>query len=407
MNRLVASSTDAIDERSLPPPTRALGAPARVLFLHGLEVGFATTTENLIHYAAARPDIDAVHIRLVMPRWLKLACTQSPFPIGELDYRYLRHMIFWRMGLRTLIGPGTPLPLDRFDVVHIATQQKAGIIRDFASPSRNPTGTRFAINIDATLRGWESMRGLKRLAPPIDWSLERKILRAADMVACATEWAAGSCEREYGVDRSRIVIHKPCARTEPVAKPAREPGSLPRIIFIGGNWIDKGGPRLLAWHQQRWADRAELHIVSGSAPANAAARNVVWHGRVPHDALVRDLIPSMDVFVVPTKWDTFMIAAQEAQAAGLPVVTTRTGGVPECVLDGQTGYLCDHADDNAYITAVERLLNDASLRARMGDLARRHAAVHLNADIWHNHLLSQLTALAGENGVERTPKELA
>jgi glycosyltransferase involved in cell wall biosynthesis len=102
-----------------------------------------------------------------------------------------------------------------------------------------------------------------------------------------------------------------------------------------------------------------------------------------------------------------MIAAQEAQAAGLPVVTTRTGGVPECVLDGQTGYLCDHADDNAYITAVERLLNDASLRARMGDLARRHAAVHLNADIWHNHLLSQLTALAGENGVERTPKELA
>lgn len=405
MNRLVASSTDAIDERTLPAPTRALGAPPRVLFLHGLEVGFATTTENLIHYAAARPDIDAVHIRLVMPGWLKLACTQFPVPIGELDYRYLRHMMFWRMHLRTLIGPGCPLPLDRFDAVHIATQQKSGIIRDFAGTARSPPGTKFAVNIDATIRGWETMRRMKRLAPPIDRSLERKILRAADMVACATEWAAASCESEYGVDRARLVIHKPCARTVDAEKPSRGPGSLSRLVFVGGNWIDKGGPRLLAWHQQLWADRAELHIVSGSAPRDPSARNVTWHGKVPHDTLVRELLPSMDVFVVPTRWDTFMIAAQEAQAAGLPVVTTRTGGVGECVADGVTGFLCDHADDNAYITAIERLLSDAAVRTRMSTAARQHAATRLNADIWHNHLLDQLVALADGRPLLRAPVE--
>ncbi len=412
MNRLLCTSSDAISEQSLPPQTRERGGPARVLFLHGMEVGFSTTTANLEHFAATRPDIDAVHVRLAMPGWLRLACKQFPVPVGELDYRYLRHMLFWRMYLRGLLGPGKKLPLNRFDVVHITTQQRALIVRDFRTPGKNPTNTKFAINLDATLRNWESMRALRRLAPTIDWSMEGRILRGADLLACATEWVGNSCEHEYGAARERVVIHKPCARIEAtpgvrLGEPDHPRTGYPlRIIFIGGNWIDKGGPRLLKWHQQRWADKAELHIVSGSAPADAAAKNVIWHGKVPHEQLMGELLPSMDLFVVPTKWDTFMIAAQEAQGAGVPVVTTRTGGVAECVADGVTGFLCDRDDDRQYITAVERLLTDAPLRHRMGQAGREHVAHHLSASVWHNHLLSQLVALsecAGTTRLSRLP----
>lgn len=417
MNRLVRSSADPIHSAALPPPGRGVGGPARVLFLHGMEVGFATTTANLEHFAAGRADIDAVHVRLAMPRWLRLACTQSPLPIGELDYRYLRHMLFWRTHLRTLLGPGRPLPLDRFDVVHISTQQRGLIIRDFRRPGGNPTGTRFAVNIDATLRGWESMRALRRLAPPIDWDLEGEIFRDAGMVACATEWAASSCEREYGVAPERVVIHKPCARVlggeeqtdgaEASRRGAPGHAAPLRLIFIGGDWADKGGARLVRWHQQRWADRAELHIVSGSAPANTSARNVVWHGRVPHAKLLGELLPSMDIFIVPTKWDTFMIAAQEAQGAGVPVVTTRTGGVAECVAGGVTGFLCDRDDDAQYIAAVERLMSDPSLRARMSAAGRERVRRDLDAATWHNHLLDQLVALADSRPLARWPRGLS
>ena len=377
--------------------------------MHGLEVGFATTTANLIHFAQDRPDIDAVHVRLAMPRWLRLACKQSPFPIGELDFRYLRHMLFWRTHLRTLLGPGKKFPLDRFDVIHITTQQRALIVEDFRLPGRNPSGTKFAINLDATLRGWERMRGLRRLAPKLDWSMEGRILRSADMLACATQWAADSCTQEYGTDPARIVIHKPCARVDrlPAAADSAErtaPPAPARILFVGGNWADKGGQRLLDWHQSRWADRSELHIVSGSAPKHAAARNVVFHGAVPHDDLLRDLLPTMDLFVVPTKWDTFLIAAQEAQAAGLPVVTTRTGGVGECVQGGVTGFLCDRASNEQYIAAVERLLADVALRQNMGRAAREHAQRDLNASIWHNHLLNQLVALAAARPLRMLPE---
>ncbi len=402
MNRLVCTSTDAIEERQLPGRTRA--GPARVLFLHGMEVGFATTAGNLEHFAGLRQDIDAVHVRLAMPGWLRLASRQFPVPVGELDYRYLRHMLFWRIYLRGLIGPGKRLPLDRFDVVHITTQQRGGIIGDFRTPGQNPTGTKFAINLDATLRGWEGMRGMKRLAPTIDWNMEGRILRSADVVACATEWAAASCEQEYQVARERVVIHKPCARLETTARTKEPIPPLIRMIFIGGNWADKGGARLLKWHQERWADRAQLHIVSGSAPTDVAAKNVVWHGKVAHDSLVGELLPRMDLFVVPTKWDTFMIAAQEAQGAGVPIVTTRTGGVSECVADGVTGFLCNETNDAQYITAVERLMADSVQREKMGRAASEHARVDLNADIWHNHLLNQLVAAADGKPPKRTPR---
>jgi glycosyltransferase involved in cell wall biosynthesis len=406
MNRLVCSSTDAIDEHSLPGRVRRPGEPARVLFLHGMEVGFSTTTGNLEHYAARRADIDAVHVRLAMPGWLRLACRQFPVPIGELDYRYLRHMLFWRMHLRGLVGPGRTLPLDRFDVVHITTQQRGLIVEDFRGPGANPTGTRFAINLDATLRGWERMRGLRRLAPAIDWRMEGRILRSADLLACATAWAGDSCVEEYGVEPGRVVIHKPCARVEghDSARPAEAHPRF-RMIFVGGDWRDKGGARLLRWHQERWAERAELHVVSESAPAGGRLRNVVFHGRVAHEKLVGELLPSMDLFVVPTMWDTFMIAAQEAQQAGLPVVTTRTGGVGACVEHGVTGFLCGRENEGEYIAAVERLMDDGDLRARMGRAAREHAERNLSAEVWHNHLLDQLVALADGRALRKVPTQ--
>ena len=245
---------------------------------------------------------------------------------------------------------------------------------------------------------------MKRLAPAIDWNMEGRILRSADLVACATEWAGRSCEHEYAVARERVVIHKPCARLAMTTRIGKPSPPLLRMIFIGGNWADKGGARLLKWHQDRWSQRTELHIVSGSAPTNASAKNVVWHGKMAHDTLVGELLPQMDLFAVPTRWDTFMIAAQEAQGAGVPVVTTRTGGVAECVADGVTGFLCDEKNDGQYIAAVQRLLDDGALRDKMGRAAREHARGELNADVWHNHLLNQLVAAADGKPTERTPR---
>jgi glycosyltransferase involved in cell wall biosynthesis len=61
-------------------------------------------------------------------------------------------------------------------------------------------------------------------------------------------------------------------------------------------------------------------------------------------------------------------------AAGLPVVASKVGGVPELVVDGETGFLPEPGDDEALASAVARLVADAGLRRRMGDSGRARVA---------------------------------
>ncbi|MBX3407056.1 MAG: glycosyltransferase family 4 protein [Phycisphaeraceae bacterium] len=416
MNRLVCTSDDgaAAVREKLPAAARAQGGPARVLFVNVGVLGFATTSGNLVHFAGLRDDIDAVHFTARMPRWLRAACAEPPVEVGGWDFQQSRMMLAWGAYLRRyFFGAGAWFPPDRFDVVHILTQQRGWVVREMSRRrASGEAAPRTVINLDATCRGWDSIRTYRRNAPAIDDAVERMILRRADAVACASEWCARGVETTARVPQERVIIHMPCARGLERAAGADRPsaargaGALPRIVFVGGDWPNKGGADLLRWHQQRWADRAELHIVSGAAPVDRSCRNVIWHGAVDHAQLVGELLPSMDLFVVPTRWETFLIAAQEAQAAGLPVVTTRTGAVPEVVLDGQTGFLCPalHAGgEGAFVASVQRLLDDAALRVRMGEAARRHAQHNLSASVWHDHLLDQLVNLACGRAVQRRP----
>ena len=68
------------------------------------------------------------------------------------------------------------------------------------------------------------------------------------------------------------------------------------------------------------------------------------------------------------------MAIIEAMAVGKPVVATRVGGIPDLVLDGETGFLVEAGDASGMAHALTRLLSDAQLRERMGVRARREAS---------------------------------
>jgi glycosyltransferase involved in cell wall biosynthesis len=81
-----------------------------------------------------------------------------------------------------------------------------------------------------------------------------------------------------------------------------------------------------------------------------------------------------DLFVVPsTDHETFCIAACEAMACTKPVVAARTGGLPEVVRDGETGYLVPPGDAQAMAQRIGALLDDAALRERIGAAGRTWA----------------------------------
>ena len=100
---------------------------------------------------------------------------------------------------------------------------------------------------------------------------------------------------------------------------------------------------------------------------------VEWSGFV---ADRDDIYRALDIVVAPAINEAFGMTVAEAAAYGLPVVAARSGGFPELVVDGETGFLFDVGDLAQFTAALERLIGDTSLRNRLGQAGRARAEKH-------------------------------
>lgn len=88
---------------------------------------------------------------------------------------------------------------------------------------------------------------------------------------------------------------------------------------------------------------------------------------------VPDLLNAADVFVLPSLWEGCPLSILEAMAAGLPVIASHVGGVPELVRQGESGLLAGPGKAADLARAMQALLDDAVLRSRMGRQGRVRA----------------------------------
>jgi hypothetical protein len=130
-----------------------------------------------------------------------------------------------------------------------------------------------------------------------------------------------------------------------------------------------------------------LLLVGGGELENAVREQVAQLGleeRVRFlgvRADVADILRASDVFVLSSRWEGNPMSVMEAMAAGLPVVSTAVGGVPELVREGETGRLVPSEDAGALAQAMQALVDDPARRQAMGAAARQHAIAHF--DIRH------------------------
>lgn len=99
---------------------------------------------------------------------------------------------------------------------------------------------------------------------------------------------------------------------------------------------------------------------------------VFFVGRVPYNELI-DWYSVADVFVLPSKYEAWGIACTQAQAAGVPVVATKVGGIPYNVVDKKTGLLCEPGNLEDLRNSILDLLSDKCLRTRLGETGRKWA----------------------------------
>jgi len=95
---------------------------------------------------------------------------------------------------------------------------------------------------------------------------------------------------------------------------------------------------------------------------------------------VLSLHKAFDIFVMSSVTEGLGTSLLDAMAAGKPVVATMTGGIPEVVVDGETGFLVPPRDHTAMAAAIVRLLKDEELRRRMGEAGRARACSLFSAE---------------------------
>ena len=164
------------------------------------------------------------------------------------------------------------------------------------------------------------------------------------------------------------------------------------VLFVGRLVEKKGcGDLIEAMAQvQDQSPEAEL-IVIGDGPLRAGCEALAaslqvrcrFLGSQP-SALVKTWMARASVFCVPSvvassgDAEGFGIVFIEAQAMGLPVVSTRSGGIPEAVEDGETGLLVTQNDPDGLAHAILRLLQDGMLWQRFSSAGRRRVVSQFN-----------------------------
>lgn len=154
------------------------------------------------------------------------------------------------------------------------------------------------------------------------------------------------------------------------------------------------------------APRFQL-LVIGAGPGEAAVRaafaplgsRVVFHGAADPGDLPA-LYAACDLYVWPAIKESWSMAFIEAQAAGLPVVAGRSGGVSSVVADGVSGILAAEGDPEGFAAGVRRLL-DPGTRRTMGTAARERALDCHDIAAAATRLDEALSVLAGTNGADR------
>ena len=209
-----------------------------------------------------------------------------------------------------------------------------------------------------------------------------EVLDAADAVTGCSGATLRELEERYGRpfgERGRVIYNgiRPSDFEE-----ARSSGpGRPFILGIGRMVPQKGFDILIRAFGKAGTQEVDL-LLAGEGPelgplkelarASGLGERVLFPGKADRPTAAA-LFRECEFFVLPSRHEPFGIVNLEAMAAGKAVLATRVGGVPEVVVDGETGILVPPGDPEALAEGIRRLAGDAALRERLGAAGRERA----------------------------------
>jgi len=294
-------------------------------------------------------------------------------------------------------------PIDA-DVVHVHTwyTHLAGVLVRLA----------YGIPLVLTVHSLEPLRPWKReqLGGGYEVSswVERTAIESADAVIAVSQGTRDDVLRLFDVRPERVhVIHngidpdfyQPDPATDALVRHGVDP-SVPYVLFVGRITRQKGivhlarairhldpGVGVVLCAGQPDTPEIGREMAEAVAAAQAERPNVVWIGEMVSRTDVRQLYSHASVFCCPSVYEPFGIINLEAAACETPVVASAVGGIPEVVVDGETGLLVpvelrlddpmSPVDPDRFelnlAGAINALMADPAAREAMGRAGRRRA----------------------------------
>jgi glycosyltransferase involved in cell wall biosynthesis len=214
-------------------------------------------------------------------------------------------------------------------------------------------------------------------------AVDRWRVRNTDHFVPFSRWGGDILEKGCGAPAGRVhPIHVGIdLEIWPRLARAERQGGRVKILFVGGDFVRKGGDLLLEAFSTRFSSVAELHLVSRQAPQVLPPHVYAHRDLNPNDGRLRELYATCDFFVLPSTADLIAWGYIEALSCGLPVIGTDTGATRELVRSGETGFLIPVGDAGALAEAMQALIDDPALRQRMGHNGRELIEQHYSAAI--------------------------
>ena len=263
------------------------------------------------------------------------------------------------------------------------------------------------ISLDATPLNYDSIGAAYGHRPASgSWlddrkhSLNRNAFLAATALVTWSEWAKSSLVRDYEVPAERVTVIAPGASRgfftigeERTSHPARADRPV-RLLFVGADFVRKGGPLLLeSARQARTARAFELHVVTRE-PVETTAGVIVHRGLRPNSPELMQLFADADAFILPSDGDCLPLVLMESSAAALPSIATSVGAMAEAAVPGRTAIAIAPRDGRALRSAIEAMVDNDELRSRYGAAAFALARARLDGERNGQRILDLIRSIA-------------
>lgn len=283
----------------------------------------------------------------------------------------------------------------RPDIVHLHSSFAGAIVRSMLAHTSRP-------RVIYCPHGWAFAREISPAKQRAYALVERQLAKVTDLIHLnsRSEYDIGV---QFGLPTQKMrVLANGIAWSPPADDEARD-GPI-RVAFIGRHDRQKGLDILMDTVRRFHVPGVHFDIVGDGilskrgSHSTAAAPNMTFHGWLSRQQTL-ELLSRADAVVMPSRWDAAPIVATEAMRAGVPVIGSNRGGIPEIVEHAVGGYIFDLEDQGSLARILQSLHRD-ELR-RLGKSARKRWERHYVSD-----RMNDLTCKAYEHVLQRVGSRL-